>query len=50
MCMEMQSLFGLHSKNRFLDLKIFSKKIYLIHVTNLWVPDGGNAVLISVLV
>lgn len=47
---EMQSLFGLHSKNRFLDLTMFSKKIYLIHTTNLWVPDGGHAVCLSVLV
>lgn len=50
MCMETQSLFGLHSKSRFLDLKTFFKKIYLICVANSWVPDGSNAVLISVLV
>lgn len=34
----------------FLDLKTFSKKAYLIHFSNLWISDGGNAVLISVLV
>lgn len=43
-CAWKQSLFGLHSQRRFLDLKTFSKKIYLIHVANSWVPAGSSAV------
>lgn len=48
MCMETVS--GLHSESRFLNLKTFSEKIYLIHVADLWVPAGSNVVLVSVLV
>lgn len=42
MCME--TVFVCIQKVDVFDLKTFSKKIYLIHVTNSWVPAGSNAV------